>query len=120
MTQEHIIDIERLEKEIYYILDKKGNVIDFTEEKTDTLYGTIPVDMSIIEFKQAIDFDNRLFVYKNNTLSSKQKYTDIEKLENQFKVFQKEIAETLVQLQQRISVLEKNNEHVVDVEMGEE
>lgn len=119
--QEHNVEIGIDEKIIYYILDIKGNVLDFTEEKTDNVYGSIPVDMSLMEFKKIIEFDKRLFTYENNTLTSKPRLTDLEKIQQDFNVFKKQINEEMLQLRQRISLLENqsNINHEIDIEIEE-
>lgn len=57
-------------KEIYYILDDNDIVIDFTEETTTFLYGTIPKDMTIEELKTILEFDNHIYTFENNVLTS--------------------------------------------------
>lgn len=73
-------------KEIYYILDD-NTVVDFTEETTAFLYGTIPKEMTIEELKTILEFDCRIYTFKDGMLSSvvKEKENDKELLELQQK-----------------------------------
>lgn len=69
-------------KKIYYVLDAKHKVTDFTESETENLYGTIPVEMTIEDLKKVLDFDNRDYFYKDFMLTSvpKSQQTDLEHL----------------------------------------
>lgn len=117
----HEVHVEMPEKSIYYVLDKKGNVLDFTEKKTEHVYGNVPEDLTLEEFKKIIDWDSRFFVFKDNTLSSKPKHTETELLKKEFEKFKKDTNGQIDQLLLRVATLEKNGSasHEVDIEIEE-
>lgn len=82
-------------KEIYYILDDNNIVVDFTEETTSFLYGTIPKEMTIEELKTILEFDCHTYTFKDNVLTS---------------VVKEKVDETILQLQQENELLRKRIE----------
>lgn len=80
-------------KNIYYVLDD-NTVVDFTEKSTAFLYGTIPKEMTIEELKKILEFDNHIYTFENNVLTSvakQQKNDDILKLKQENKLLHEQV-----------------------------